>query len=60
MSCCGVHKGWFERGYLQLGRGEGTKTDEYSEKFQGGGVIFNLKIYIADFGPLYRALKVFF
>ena len=34
-----------------------TKTDEFSEKFQGaaaggGGVIFNPKIYVADFGPL--------
>ena len=28
-------------------------TDEFSEKFQrGGGVIFNPKIYVADFGPL--------
>ena len=35
-----------------------TKTDEFSEKFQreGEGVIFNQKIYIEDFGPLYRAL----
>ena len=32
-----------------------TKTDEFSEKFQGGGgegVIFNPNIYTADFGPL--------
>ena len=28
--------------------------DEFLEKFWGG-VIFNPKIYIADFGPLYRA-----
>ena len=30
--------------------------DELSEKFQrwGGGVIFNPKIYVADFGPLNR------
>ena len=41
------------------GTGEGTKTDEFSEKFQreGEGVICNPKIYIADFWPLYRALK---
>jgi len=32
-----------------------TKSDEFSEKFQKGGrVIFNAKIYIADFGPLKR------
>ena len=30
--------------------------NEFSENFQrGGGVIFNPKIYVADFGPLYRA-----
>ena len=29
--------------------------DEFSEKLQGVGDIFNPKIYIADFGPLYRA-----
>ena len=34
-----------------LGTGEGTKADEFLEKFQGGGVIFNPKINIADFGP---------
>ena len=28
--------------------------DEFSEKLQGWGDIFNPKIYIADFGPLYR------
>ena len=34
-----------------LGTGHATKTDEFSEKFQrGAGVIFNPKIYIADFG----------
>ena len=33
-----------------------SKTDEFSEKFQkGGGVIFNPKNYIADFGHLNRA-----
>ena len=41
-----------------LETGGATKTDEFSEKFQreGEGVIFNQKIYIEDFGPLYRAL----
>ena len=43
-----------------LGTGDTTKTDEFSEKLQrdggrGGGVIFNPKIYVADFGPLRRA-----
>ena len=38
-----------------LGTGDTTKTDEFSEKLQrdggrGGGVIFNPKIYVADFG----------
>ena len=29
-----------------------TKTDEFSEKFQrGGGLIFNPKVYVADFWP---------
>ena len=32
-----------------LGTDGGTKTDDFSEKFQGGG-IFNPKTYIADFG----------
>ena len=34
--------------------GQGTKTDEFLEKLQGGGggVTFNPKIYIADFEPL--------
>ena len=44
-----------------LGTGKGTKMDEFSKKLQrgggGGGVIFNPRIYIADFGPLNRALK---
>ena len=36
-----------------LGTGHATKSDKFSEKFQGGGgVIFNPEIYIADFGPL--------
>ena len=33
-----------------LGRDGCTKSDEFSEKFQRGGVIFNPKIYVADFG----------
>ena len=43
---------------LRLGSGTdgSTKTDEFLEKFQGV-VIFNPKIYIADFGPLYRSLN---
>ena len=42
-----------------LGTGGGTTTDEFSGKFQRGeGVIFYPKIFIADFGPLYRALKI--
>ena len=46
-----------------LGTGAGTKTDEFSEKFQRGGkggVIFNPNIYIADFGHIYGALKRIF
>ena len=41
-----------------LGTDDGTKTDEFWENFErggGGGVIFNPKIYVADFGPLDRA-----
>ena len=33
-----------------LGKGHATKSDEFSEKFQRGGVIFDPKIHIADFG----------
>ena len=34
-----------------LGTDDATQTGEFSEKFQtGGGVIFNPKIYVADFG----------
>ena len=42
-------------GNINSGRGDGTKTDEFSEKFQRGGGRgghFNPKTYIADFGPL--------
>ena len=35
-----------------LGKGGATKSDEFSETPQGGGVIFNPKTYVADFGPL--------
>ena len=35
----------------QLGKDGVSKTDEFSEKFQRGGVISNPKIYVADFGP---------
>ena len=54
---------WFFSNLLQMMRSLGTdgvtKTDEFSEKFQreGGGIIFNPKIYIADFGPLNRAFQ---
>ena len=34
-----------------LGKGGVSKTDEFLEKFQKGGVISNPKIYVADFGP---------
>ena len=37
-----------------LGKDPATKSDEFLEKCQRGGVIFNPKIYVADFGPLYR------
>ena len=41
-----------------LGKPTPSKTDEFSEKFQmGEGVIFNPKIYVADFGPLNRAFS---
>ena len=43
-----------------LGTGQATKTDEFSENFQRGeGFIFNPKIYVAYFGPLYRAFLTF-
>ena len=41
----------------QLGTDGATKTDEFSEKFHREGVLFNPKIYIADFGPLNMALR---
>ena len=43
---------------FSLGTGDGTKMDEFSEHFQrGAGVIFNPKIFIADFGPKNRAFS---
>ena len=43
---------------FKYGTGDTTKTDECSGKFQRGVVIFNTKIYNADFGPvLYTRLK---
>ena len=42
------------RSIAGFGTGDRTKADEWRV---GGGVIFNPKIHIADFGPLYRALK---
>ena len=37
--------------FLRLEKGGYTKSDEFSEKFQGGGGgILNPKNYIADFG----------
>ena len=41
--------------WLPLGTNTHTKVAEFLEKFQGGGVISNPKIYIANFGPLNRA-----
>ena len=36
---------------IRLGKGSATKSDKFLEKCQrGGGVIFNSKIYVADFG----------
>ena len=34
------------------GTGHATKSDKVSEKFQGGGAIFNQKNYVAGFGLL--------
>ena len=35
---------------IHLGNGPATKLDEFLEKCQRGGGIFNPKIYVADFG----------
>ena len=54
-------KVWMEKLFLfplygPLGKDPATKSDEFLEKCQrGGGVIFNPKIYIADFWNLNRA-----
>ena len=34
--------------------------DDFLESLQGGWVIVDPKIYIANFGPLYKALKTAF
>ena len=34
----------------RLGKGRATKSDEFSENWQGGGFIFNPKNHIADVG----------
>ena len=39
-----------------LGKGPATKSDEFLKKCQGGGVIFNIRIYIADFGNFKQGL----
>ena len=40
----------------ELGTGDSTKTDEFWKSSKGGWeVIFNPKIYVADFGPINRA-----
>ena len=43
---------------LPLGKGPATKSDEFLEKFQGGGVFFNPKLYIADFGKFKQAFFI--
>ena len=35
---------------VSSGKGGATKSNEFSESSKGGGVIFNPKIYIGDFG----------
>ena len=45
--------------FFPLGKGPATKSDEFLEKCQmGGGVIFNTKIYIADFGNFKQGFLV--
>ena len=36
--------------FSQLGKDPATKSDDFLEKCQGEGVIFNPKIYVAVFG----------
>ena len=40
--------------FSNLGKGQATKSDVFSEKYQRRGVIFNPKNYIADFGNFKR------
>ena len=40
-----------------LGKDPATKLDEFLEKCQGGGVIFNPKISVADFGKILIYMK---
>ena len=45
--------------FFPLGKGPATKSDGFLEKCQmGGGVIFNTKIYIADFGNFKQGFLV--
>ena len=45
---------------IKKGKGGATKSDEFLEKCQrdGGGVIFNRKIHIADFGNFKRGFLI--
>ena len=45
--------------YLYLGMGRATKTDEFSEKFQRGGVIFNPQIYVANLYQFHGQIALF-
>ena len=49
------HKTTYKQKHLYIIHGtvRATKTDEFSENFKGGGGIFNPKINVADFRPLY-------
>ena len=39
---------------------QATKTDKFSGNIRRGwGVIFNPKVYVANFGPLYRLFRTF-
>ena len=44
----------------RLGKGRATKSDEFSEKCRRGGlgVIFNPKIYLADFGNFKQSFLI--
>ena len=43
---------------LPLGKGRATKSDVFLEKCQGGRIIFNPKIYVADFGNFKRGFLI--